>query len=68
MQDFDVSIGEQAIMECNQRGSCHISIGRSLEGMLNTSGVLEHFLQNRETAECISQFTMLLRACNRQYQ
>src|SRR6185437_12995816 len=30
-QDSDVSIGEQAIVECNQRGGYHISIGRSLD-------------------------------------
>jgi hypothetical protein len=28
--------------------------------------VLEHSLENRETVECISQFAMLLRVCNRQ--
>ena len=33
----------------------------------NTPNVLEHSLENRETVECISQFAMLLRVCNRQY-
>ncbi len=32
----------------------------------NTPNVLEHFLENRETVECISQFAMFLRVCNRQ--
>lgn len=32
----------------------------------NTPNVLEHSLENRETVECISQFAMLLRVCNRQ--
>ena len=27
---------------------------------------LEHSLENRETVECVSQFAMLLRVCNRQ--
>jgi hypothetical protein len=30
------------------------------------AAVLEHSLENRETVECISQFAMLLRVCNRQ--
>ena len=34
----------------------------------NTPNVLEHSLENRETVECISQFAMLLRVCNRQSQ
>ena len=32
----------------------------------NTQSVLEHSLENRETVECISQFAMLLRVCDRQ--
>jgi hypothetical protein len=32
----------------------------------NRANVLEHSLENRETVECISQFAMLLRVCNRQ--
>ncbi len=34
--------------------------------MLQPPNVLEHSLENRETVECISQFAMLLRVCNRQ--
>ena len=34
--------------------------------MLQHAHVLEHSLENRENVECISQFAMLLRACNRQ--
>ncbi len=34
--------------------------------MLQHANVLEHSLENRETVECISQFAMLLRVCNRQ--
>ena len=30
------------------------------------AAVLEHSLENREAVECISQFAMLLRVCNRQ--
>ena len=32
----------------------------------NRPNVLEHSLENRETVECICQFAMLLRVCNRQ--
>ena len=32
----------------------------------NTPNVLEHSLENRETVECVSQFAMLLRVCDRQ--
>jgi hypothetical protein len=32
----------------------------------NTPNMLEHSLENRETVECISQFAMLLRVCDRQ--
>jgi len=32
----------------------------------NAPNVLEHSLENGETVECISQFAMLLRMCNRQ--
>jgi hypothetical protein len=34
--------------------------------MLQHANVLEHSLENRETAECISQFAILLRVRNRQ--
>ncbi len=32
----------------------------------NLPNVLEHSLENPETVECISQFAMLLKVCNRQ--
>jgi hypothetical protein len=37
-----------------------------LPGWPKRSAVLEHSLENRETVECISQFAMLLRVCDRQ--
>ena len=36
------------------------------QGIFNTLNVLEHSLESRETVECIFQFAMLLRVCNRQ--
>src|SRR5439155_19940111 len=32
----------------------------------NTPNVLKHSLENREAVECISEFAMLLRVCDRQ--
>jgi len=34
--------------------------------MLQRANVLKHPLENSETVECVSQFAMLLRVCNRQ--
>ena len=42
------------------------SISGQTENASTRPNVLEHFLENRETVECISQFAMLLRVCDRQ--
>jgi len=34
--------------------------------VLQHAKLLEHSFENRETVECISQFAMLFRVCNRQ--
>jgi hypothetical protein len=42
------------------------SISGQTENASTRPNVLEHFLENRKTVECISQFAMLLRVRNRQ--
>ena len=47
-------------------GSIHRFRFQTNRKPLQHANVLEHPLENRETVECISQFAMLLRVCDRQ--
>jgi len=61
------------VMGCALRSgsstTCRINpavVRSSGQECFNAPNVLEHSLENRQTVECISQFAMLLRVCNRQ--
>jgi hypothetical protein len=51
--------------ETHQIPMLHASI-LDQQKMVQRANVLEHSLENHETVECISQFAMLPRICNRQ--